>query len=84
MSGDGAAIRRLDLGYFVRPAEEVGGPDPRVDPVLGYVVRRDEGVILFDTGLGEADEETEAHYRPRRRELRGALAAAGLTFEDIA
>ena len=43
-------IRRLDLGYFVRPAGETGGDEPRVEPVLGYLIRRDEGVIVFDTG----------------------------------
>jgi N-acyl homoserine lactone hydrolase len=77
MDATGGAIRRLDLGYFVRPAIEVGGAQPRVEPVLGYLVRRDEGTILFDTGIGAADAETEAHYRPRRRELLAALAAVG-------
>jgi len=79
----GGAVRRLDLGYFIRPAAEVGGPEPRVEPVLGYVVRRAEGIILFDTGLGIADAETEAHYRPQRRALTGALAAAGVDLADI-
>ncbi|WP_035841441.1 N-acyl homoserine lactonase family protein [Kitasatospora azatica] len=78
-----AAIRRLDLGYFVRPASETGGPQPRVEPVLAYLVRRDEGLILFDSGIGAADPETEAHYRPRRRALKGALASAGVTLADI-
>jgi N-acyl homoserine lactone hydrolase len=77
------ALRRLDLGYFVRPASEVGGPHPRVEPVLGYLVRRGEGLILFDTGLGAADAETEAHYRPVRRPLDTALEAAGATLADI-
>ncbi len=76
-------VRRLDLGYFVRPASEVGGTEPRVEPVLGYLVRRDEGTILFDTGLGYADPETEAHYRPRRRPLPEALAGAGTRLDDI-
>ncbi|HCT77357.1 MAG TPA: MBL fold metallo-hydrolase [Micromonosporaceae bacterium] len=67
-------LRRLDLGYFIRPASEVGGPEPRVEPVLGYLVRREEGVILFDTGIGAADPETEAHYQPHRRPLQEALA----------
>jgi N-acyl homoserine lactone hydrolase len=79
----GGTVRRLDLGYFVRPAEEVGGPEPRVEPVLGYLVERPEGVILFDTGIGEADPETEAHYRPHRRGLVAALAGAGLEPGDI-
>jgi glyoxylase-like metal-dependent hydrolase (beta-lactamase superfamily II) len=78
-----AAVRRLDLGYFIRPASETGGPQPRVEPVLGYLVQRDEGLILFDTGIGAADPETEAHYRPQRRALEGALAAAGVTLADV-
>ncbi|MEU0034317.1 MULTISPECIES: N-acyl homoserine lactonase family protein [unclassified Streptomyces] len=81
--GKNSAIRRLDLGYFIRPASETGGPQPRVEPVLAYLVRHDQGLILFDTGIGNADSETEAHYRPRRRALREALSAAGVTLGDI-
>ncbi len=77
------AVRRLDLGYFVRPASETGGLQPRVEPVFAYLVQRDEGLLLFDTGVGAADPETEAHYRPHRRPLEGALAAAGVTLADI-
>ncbi|MFE7793002.1 N-acyl homoserine lactonase family protein [Streptomyces sp. NPDC057460] len=77
------AIHRLDLGYFVRPASETGGPQPRVEPVLAYLVRRDEGLILFDTGIGAADAGTEAHYRPRRRGLESALAVAGVFLSDV-
>jgi len=78
-----AEIRRLDLGYFVRPAAETGGPQPRVEPVLGYLVRRDEQLILFDSGMGAAGPATEAHYRPYRRPLPDALAAAGYRVEDV-
>ncbi|MBP8538715.1 MBL fold metallo-hydrolase, partial [Streptomyces sp. MK37H] len=77
------AVRRLDLGYFVRPASETGGPRPRVEPVLAYLVRHDRGLILFDTGVGAADPETEAHYRPRRRALPDALAAAGAALANV-
>src|SRR5215831_18107773 len=76
-------IRRLDLGYFVRPASETDGAQPRVEPVLAYVVRRDEGVLLFDTGLGEGEPEVDAHYLPHRRPLEQALADAGLSTQDI-
>lgn len=83
MVTEGDTVRRLDLGYFVRPAEEVGGPHPRVEPVYGYLVRRPEGLLLFDTGIGAVDPGTEAHYRPRRRPLVAALAAAGVRPEDV-
>lgn len=75
-------IRRLDLGYFVRPAPEAG-PEPRVEAALAYLVRRPEGVLLFDTGIGAVDPETEAHYRPQRRPLPDALAAAGVRPSDV-
>jgi glyoxylase-like metal-dependent hydrolase (beta-lactamase superfamily II) len=80
---DNIAVRRLDLGYFIRPASETSTSQPRVEPVLAYLVQRDEGLILFDTGIGAADPETEAHYRPQRRALEGALASAGVTLGDV-
>lgn len=52
-------------------------------PVLAYLAQHDNGLILFDTGIGDADPETEAHYRPRRRGLRAALSASGITVDDI-
>jgi len=78
-----AAIRRLDLGYIVRPAEEAGTAHPRAEPVLGYVLRRDDVTILFDTGTAAADPETDNHYRPVRRPLAQALADIGLSIQDI-
>ncbi|MGW1280947.1 N-acyl homoserine lactonase family protein [Streptomyces tsukubensis] len=81
---DTATVTRLDLGYFIRPAAEAGLPYPRVEPVLAYLVRHPRGLLLFDSGIGAADPETEAHYRPRRRPLTGALAAAGVRAGDLA
>ncbi len=83
MRGTAGALRRLDLGYFIRPATETGGAEPRVEPVLGYLLRRAEGLLVFDTGVGLADPETEAHYRPRRRPLAAALTAAGVAPADV-
>jgi glyoxylase-like metal-dependent hydrolase (beta-lactamase superfamily II) len=77
------SLRRLDLGYFVRPAAEVGGPEPRVEPVLGYLLTCDDGALLFDTGIGAADRETDEHYRPQRRSVQTALNAAGVAAADI-
>ncbi len=76
-------VRRIPLGTFVRPAEETGTGQPRVEAVYGYVVEHDSGVLLLDTGLGAGDEETEEWYRPQRIELPDALGAAGLRLSDI-
>jgi N-acyl homoserine lactone hydrolase len=75
-------VRRIDFGYFVRPAEETGTGGPRVEPCLGYAVIHPQGTILFDTGMG-AHPDVDAHYRPRRAGLDEALAAAGLALPGI-
>lgn len=77
-------IRRLDLGWFVRPGTETGDGAPRVEPALGYLVDHGGELLLFDTGIGAADADTDAHYRPYRRPLQEALAAAGVAPADIA
>ncbi len=76
-------IRRADFGYFVRPAEETGTGQPRVEPCLGYVLKLAEGLLLFDSGMGKGERELEAHYRPSRRSLHVALAQVGATEEDV-
>ena len=76
-------VVRIDLGTFVRPSAETGTGNPRVEAVLGYVASTSAGVLLLDTGLGEADEETDAWYRPRRVRIEEALRAVSLTTQDI-
>jgi len=76
-------VVRVHFGTFVRPAEETGTGAPRVEEVLGYLVRTPAGTLLLDTGLGEADEETDAWYRPRRIGVQEALSRVGLAVEDI-
>lgn len=75
-------VRRLSYGYFVRPKSETATGSARVEPVLGYVVAAPTGPILFDTGLG-ADPETEAHYRPQRRDVADAVAEAGIDVTAV-
>ncbi|MEU6854054.1 N-acyl homoserine lactonase family protein [Actinacidiphila alni] len=77
-------MRRLDLGWFVRPNSETGDGRPRVEPALAYLVDHGGELLLFDTGIGAADPETDAHYRPYRRPLAAALGDAGVTTADIA
>ncbi len=77
-----AVVRRVDFGYFVRPADETGTGVPRVDPCLGYLVDHPDGLLLMDTGMG-SHPEVDAHYRPRRHALAAALAAAGARKENV-
>jgi glyoxylase-like metal-dependent hydrolase (beta-lactamase superfamily II) len=76
-------VRRLDLGYFIRPGEETSTGAPRAEPVLAYAVRLPDGWLLFDTGLGEGDADVDAHYRPVRRDLRAALQEAAVRLDEI-
>jgi len=78
----GVTVRRVDFGYFVRPAAETGTGKPRVEPCLGYVVDHPQGMLLFDTGMG-SHPEVDAHYRPRRVGLPEALAAVGMRTGDL-
>lgn len=75
-------MRRVDFGFFVRPAEETGTGAARVEPCLGYLIEHPDGLILMDTGMG-ADPEVDAHYRPVRRPLAVALGDAGVRPDDV-
>ena len=77
-------VARLPLGTFVRPAEETGTGQPRVEAVYGYLVRHERGLVLLDTGLGKGDAATEAWYRPQRIALQSALEARGVSLDQIA
>jgi N-acyl homoserine lactone hydrolase len=75
-------IRRIDLGYFVRPAAETATGEPRVEPCLGYVLPFGGSHVIIDTGMG-THPVVDARYRPLRRPLEVALADAGLKLDDI-
>lgn len=77
-----AVVRRVDFGYFVRPAAETGTGAPRVEPCLGYLVDHPDALLLVDTGMG-SHPDVDAHYRPRRHPLGSALAGAGARREDV-
>src|ERR1017187_8310074 len=76
-------IQRIDFGYFIRPASETGTGKARVESLLGYLIAHPGGRVLFDTGLGVADAETEVHYRPHRRPLADALRDAGSVIDEV-
>jgi N-acyl homoserine lactone hydrolase len=76
-------IARLMLGSFIRPASETGTGSPRVEVVLGYLVRHEQGSVLLDTGIGAAGPETEEWYRPTRVPLAEALRTVGARLDDV-
>jgi N-acyl homoserine lactone hydrolase len=76
------AVRRVDFGSFVRPAEETETGTAHVEPVLGYLIDHPGGAILVDTGMGQAPG-VDDHYRPRRVALGEALAASGARLDQI-
>lgn len=81
-TGSDLTVRRVDFGYFVRPAEETGTGAPRVEPCLGYAVQHAHGVLLVDTGMG-SHPDVDAHYRPRRVPLAVALHNAGTDLASV-
>jgi len=52
-------------------------------PVLGFAVRHDEGVLLFDTGVGSGHADVDRWYRPRVIPLEDALREHGLALDDV-
>ncbi len=52
--------------------------------MYGYLLRTPAGLMLMDTGLGLADDETEAWYRPIRNDLTASLASAQAPIDDVA
>ena len=52
-------------------------------PVMAFVVRHSQGVLLIDTGIGEGDPWVEDNYHPRVRPIRDAIYAAGIDAEEI-
>ena len=77
-------IRRLCLGTFIRPGSETATGRDRAEVALGYLIRHPGGLVLFDTGIGQVDPETEAHYRPERHSLEQVLGEVGTALGDVA
>jgi N-acyl homoserine lactone hydrolase len=43
-------VRRMDLGYFVRPGTETETGRAHVKPCLGYLVDLSDGALLWTPG----------------------------------
>ena len=51
--------------------------------VLGFAIRHSSGILLIDTGIGEGNDWIDENYRPVRRAVRDALAAASLDPDEV-
>ena len=74
-------IVRLHLGHFTMP-EDSRLPGERI-VVSAFLIRHPRGLFLFDTGIADGHAEAERLYRPVRRSLDVALAAAGASVADV-
>jgi ABC transporter DrrB family efflux protein len=84
------AVRRVDYGYFVRPGEETGTGQPRVEACLGYLVEHPAGCCCSTPAwaatrtsmrtTGRAGVRLPLHSQPpatgRRRPVRRQLPSA--------
>jgi N-acyl homoserine lactone hydrolase len=73
-------ITPLLLAEFRFPDPELAG---RVGVVVGYAVRHERGILLFDTGFGFGNAELEATYHPVARPVDEVLAQAGIQVGEI-
>jgi len=76
-------IARLHLGHFTVPGDADDHRAGQQIVCAGYLIRHPQGLVLFDTGIGEGDSEAETQYRPMRRSLGEALDAVGLSRSDV-
>ena len=62
------------------PSHPLAGQD---GPVLAFAIRHPEGIVLVDTGIGKGNAWIDENYRPRSRDIREALAGAGLDAGSV-
>jgi N-acyl homoserine lactone hydrolase len=74
------SITPLLLSEFRFPDPELAG---RVGVVMGYAVRHEGGILLFDTGFGFGNAELDATYCPVGRPIDEVLAEAGIPIGDV-
>jgi N-acyl homoserine lactone hydrolase len=75
-------VARLRLGSILRPGTETPHGAVRAEAIYAYLVRHEDGLILFDTGIG-THPDVDAHYRPTRYALSEALSRVGVALADI-
>ena len=52
-------------------------------PVMAFLIRHPQGLVLVDTGLGEGDTVVEDLYQPRVRPIQVAIYGAKVEADDV-
>ena len=74
---------RLELGTFVRPAEETGTGTPGSRRCWGTSPALPPACCSWTPASARPATDTEAWYRPRRIMIEEALHAVGLAIDDV-
>lgn len=75
-------IKRVVVGHYTMP-EDSSLPGQKI-VVVAYVIRHAQGLVLFDTGIGEGHEEADRRYHPIYRiPLQDALRSIGVAMRDV-
>jgi glyoxylase-like metal-dependent hydrolase (beta-lactamase superfamily II) len=76
----------LHLASFTWPAEVLPPDHPLAGAtgvVMSFAVRHAQGLVLFETGIGEGNAHIDRLYKPTRYPLSDALAAHGFELGDV-
>jgi glyoxylase-like metal-dependent hydrolase (beta-lactamase superfamily II) len=76
-----ATVFPLFMASLTLPASE-RWPEGRPFPVVAHAIAHDDGVFLFDTGIGTGHPEVDA-LAGERYVLEEALAAQGIAMADV-
>jgi glyoxylase-like metal-dependent hydrolase (beta-lactamase superfamily II) len=76
-------IERLLLGWFSVPEIPGAALSQWTRTLFAFLIRHPDGLLLWDTGIGVGDAESEARYRPHRESLDEALKRIGIGLGDI-
>jgi N-acyl homoserine lactone hydrolase len=74
-------VERIHYGFLVAPEDTRDAGQPI--PVVGYLVRHPDGLLLFDTGFAPIDGGTRERYHPQAVNVDKALADKRLRPSDI-
>jgi glyoxylase-like metal-dependent hydrolase (beta-lactamase superfamily II) len=77
-------VRVLPLAVAaVHLPDEERWPAGKPFPIVAHAVTHRDGVFLFDTGIGEGNQEVEELFSPERHPIEDALAAHGIAMADV-